>query len=207
MDNISSAILKRCELGDMTVTYLKSEDGRIGYVLMPSALTDKAVYDASQTDALVQLHVRGDDLAPGFINGFTLSETETTHHFVFDRQEVNEAEGVTRIVTYLKDQGGLKLRHNLIYRTGDRALTMYVVFENRSDAPVVLEHISSFTLGSLPPFGGNPEKDHLRIHRARSWWSAEGRFVSETVEELHMERSWSGIGTRSENQHQNLLPP
>ena len=198
MNNLISDTQKRYELGDMTVTYLKCEDGRIGYVLMPSVLADKAVDDPAQVDALVQLHVRGDDLAPGFINGFTLSETETTYRFVFDRQEVNETDGVTRIVTYLKDQRGLKLRHNLIYRSGDRALTMYVVFENGSDTPVVLEHISSFTLGSLPPFGGNREKDHLRIHRARSWWSAEGRFVSETVEELHMERSWSGTGTRSE---------
>ena len=191
-------ILSRFEFGDMTVIYVKNEAGKAGYVLIPSELADIAVCDPSQTDALVQLYVRGDDLAGGFINGLSLSETQTTNCFVYDGQEVNESDGVTRVVTYLKDKRGLRVLHHLIYRSGDRALTIYTVFENNGAAPVILEHISSFTLGSLPPFGGNREKDALRIHRAKSWWSAEGRFVSETVEGLHMERSWSGVGTRSE---------
>ena len=198
MNEQNSIILSRHALGDMTVTYVKHECGKVGYVLIPTALVNMVVYDPMQTDALVQLYIRGDTMACGFINGYTLSETSTTYGFVYDDQTVLVQDGMTEIVTSLKDQRGLRLRHRLTHRDGDRAIAISSAFENHSSDTVVLEHISSFTLGSLPPFGGDTEKDHLRVHRARSWWSAEGRFESETVEKLHMERSWSGCGTRSE---------
>ena len=38
----------------------------------------------------------------------------------------------------------------------------------------------------------------LRIHRARSSWSAEGRLITESAEALQLEPSWTGHAVRLE---------
>lgn len=37
-----------------------------------------------------------------------------------------------------------------------------------------------------------------KIHRLQSFWSAEGRLRTETIEELHLEKSWNGCARRIE---------
>lgn len=194
----NSPVISKFSLGDMTIAYLKDDKNRVGLMCVPSSKAEKASYNPDNMDPIVQLHIRGDVLASGFINGHTLSGTATTDGFIFDSQNVEKECDFTHIVTCLKDFRGNKLQHKLSYQENTRAFSVSVSFENGGENPIVLDYISSFSLGNLTPFGGKHETDKLVLHRARSWWSAEGRIESGAVENYHLESSWSGFGTRCE---------
>lgn len=61
---------------------------------------------------------------------------------------------------------------------------------NESMSSIRLEMLSSFTLGAITPFIDGMAPETMLLHRLRSTWSAEGRLVSETLEELQLEPSW-----------------
>jgi alpha-galactosidase len=58
--------------------------------------------------------------------------------------------------------------------------------------------ITSFSFGGITPFDAADANGRLRVHRFRSGWSAEARLETCTIEQLHLERSWSGAGAFSE---------
>jgi alpha-galactosidase len=58
--------------------------------------------------------------------------------------------------------------------------------------------LSSFSLGGITPFASDDAPGRIHFHRFRSFWSAEGRHINQPIEELHLERSWSGHGVRAE---------
>ena len=61
-----------------------------------------------------------------------------------------------------------------------------------------MEMLASFSLGGITPFHQADAEGRLKVHRFRSVWSAEGRHECRSIEELHLERSWSGAGAFSE---------
>ena len=61
--------------------------------------------------------------------------------------------------------------------------------ENKTDKETYIELLSSFALKKL-------KAD--RIHRATSFWSAEGKLLSQDLTELNFERSWANHGFRIE---------
>lgn len=63
------------------------------------------------------------------------------------------------------------------------------VFENATAEPARLELLSSFAIKGI-------KAD--RIHRAASFWSAEGKLVSQDLSTLDMERAWASHGLRIE---------
>lgn len=58
--------------------------------------------------------------------------------------------------------------------------------------------LSSFSLCGTPHHLRQTTRPGLFAHRFRSVWSAEGRLESTAIEDLHLERSWSGAGAFSE---------
>jgi alpha-galactosidase len=109
------------------------------------------------------------------------------------------AEGVrTTIVTTLLDGRGHRIEHRLSHRKGVAALESAMEFFNDSDRSVTLEMLASFSLGGITPFAPDDAPERLRVHRFRTGWSAEGRLETRTLEELHLERSWSGASAFSE---------
>jgi alpha-galactosidase len=104
----------------------------------------------------------------------------------------------TDVVTLLRRADGSRLEHRLTWCDGDGALTVETAFINDTDRPVTLEMLSSFCIGGITPFHEADAPGRLRVHRFRSRWSAEGRLDTRTVEQLHLERSWSGAGLFSE---------
>ena len=183
---------------DMEITYLRDNDGHVGLRVIPAALSDKVADGNAFSESLAQVYVRGDSFPSGATNGLTLAETPSTWEFTYRDQTVTEADGTTVITTLLGDGRGYLIRYILAHREGDHAVSVQTVFENASDTPVTLELLTAFSLGGLTPFGGRNETDRIRIHRARSWWSAEGRITTDVLEEMHFERSWSGHGGRVE---------
>lgn len=198
MDKKTASIISRFTMGDMEIVYIADERKHTGLAFVPACMADKAEYSAWGIESLVQLHMRGDNFATSFQNGHSLSNTQSTHGFAFDSQSVTEDEGATAIATVLTDGLGHKLTHLLTRREGLRAFEVKVTFENLSGEPVLLENLSSFAFGGLTPFGDVRATDRMKLHRARSWWSAEGRVESGTLEDYHMEPSWSRCGVRVE---------
>ena len=191
-------LIKELALGDMTAVYLADEAGHVGLTFVPAALTDRADPDAHELEPLVQLYIRGDGLPSAYANGLTSSGSSSGYLMKCKDQTVTEKDGVTVVETRMEDGRGYALNHILTYRAGDRAFAVKTVFENGSDGPVVLEALSSFSFGGLTPFGDTCATDRMILHRARSWWSAEGKIESGTLIDYHLEPSWSRHGVRCE---------
>jgi alpha-galactosidase len=157
----------------MKVRYRKSDDGRVGLELFPAGKEREIV----NTDSLVQIKIVGDDYPSGFSQGHSM---RNAHDF--------RLEGQVGELTTLRNGAGHRVEHRLIPRDG--AFEVRTTFFNDTNQPVTLEMLSSFSLGGIT--------GHLRVHRFRSAWSAEGRLDTQTLEQLHLEKSWSGHGAFSE---------
>jgi alpha-galactosidase len=75
---------------------------------------------------------------------------------------------------------------------------MYTTFINRSDRPLTLEMLSSFSLSGITPFAADDAPGRLFLHRFRSYWSAEGRYECRLAEDLALEPSWVNHAVRVE---------
>lgn len=153
---------------------------------------------AWEVDPLVHLHIAGDAHPGGFAQGRTLRNSATTDGLVV-RDHVRETrDGRTVLRTTLATAGGLVCTHEVITDEKSGVLEVRTSARNPTGAAVTLDFLSAFSLGGLTPFAGDDAAGRLRVHRFRSAWSAEGRQEECSVEELNLERSWTGHGVRSE---------
>ena len=121
----------------------------------------------------------GDEYGGHFTNGFSLSRSESVH----DMTEVEKNDDFT--VYRGKNGHTVKCFHK-----SERGVTFCSsVFENTTDKTARLELLSSFAVNGI-------KAD--KIHRATSFWSAEGKLLSQSLTELNMEPSWAHHGTRIE---------
>ena len=127
----------------------------------------------------VQFMVRGDSFGGHYINGLSMAESESLSKCTLvssdDEKNVYESSDGYRITAFHEKKGDV--------------WECRTVFENNSDKTVTLDMISSFALSDL-------QADTL--HRATSFWSAEGKMLSQKLTDLNMEPSWSGHGFRLE---------
>jgi alpha-galactosidase len=207
------------EFADITVRYpLDPKTGRVGLQILPTALKDQQTarratlrgeafidvlpgedaWPACVIDPLAQVKILGDPYTSGFATGHTMRNSPSAEGFRFDKQDVRADGAGTTILTTLTDGRGHRIEHRLAWREGGAALESAVEFFNDSDRPVTLEMLASFSLGDITPFAPDDAPGRLRVHRFRTGWSAEGRLETRTLEELHLERSWSGASAFSE---------
>ncbi len=203
--------VSRIPCGDMTVLYPRDEvSGHVGLWLIPGDMEDRMVSRRAYLDGieirrlpwppprawavepLVQLALAGDGGAAGFAQGRTMRDASATVRLTYEGQEVIREDGRTVVVTRLGSADGYRCEHLLTYHHGDAALRVRACFTNTSDHPLTLEMLSSFSLGGITPFASDDAPGRLVAHRLRSGWSAEARLVSEPVERLGLERSWTG---------------
>lgn len=213
-----SSILSTFTLGDLTICYRHDEaSGAVGLDLFPTALQERLAVRretlleapedqlpgipngrAWKVDPLVHLKIVGDRAGGGFSQGRTMRSAPSIERFEFDSQHEKREGDQTTVVTVLKSEEGFRLEHRLSWYDGDAAVQIETRFINGSPHPVTLEMLSSFSLGGLTPFARDDAPGRLQVHRFRSHWSAEGRLETRSIEELHLERSWSGSGAYSE---------
>ena len=192
--------------------------GHVGLVLFPSALAGQIVpcrggignepYIAAIPDAgnpparvidpLAQVKIIGDPYPGAFAQGHTMRNSPSAYSFGLAGQIKVSENAKTTIITTLKNASGCWIEHRFSWHDGDQAAEIVTTFHNESAAPVTLEMLSSFSLGGITPFDAADAPGRLRVHRFRSAWSAEGRLETRSIEELHLERSWSGSGMFSE---------
>ncbi len=205
------------ELADMTVRF-PVDAGRVGLEVFPTALKDRRVarraslrgeffidflpgndpWPAFVVESLAQVKIAGEPYPGAFSTGHTMRGSPSANAFLLDAQRTERDGDVSRIVTTVRNAAGHRIEHRLAWRNGDWAIEISTEFFNGSDAPVTLEMLASFALGGITPFAADDATGRLRVHRFRSLWSAEGRIETRTIEQLHLERSWSGAGAFSE---------
>jgi alpha-galactosidase len=127
----------------------------------------------------VELKLRTDAHNGGFSNGLTLCGSESTCGLEIISQE--------------KDSVVYKNAYNhyvtLSKKEGEHTVEVSTSFENRGEEVATLELLSSFAIKGI-------KAD--KIHRLQSFWSAEGKLRTETIEDLHLEPSWNRCGMRIE---------
>jgi len=200
--------------GDTTVLFpTDPQSGRVGLMLVPSSLVDSMAPHrpglaglpyidaipgvgnppALVVDPLAQIKIVGDPYPPGFAQGHTMRNSPSVDRFKLVKQE-HRAEGA--ILTILESAEGLRIEHRLIPHGA--AFVVETTLANHSPDPVKLEMFGSFSIGGITPFVGDDAPERLRAHRFRSVWSAEGRLETQSIEELHLERSWIGAAMFTE---------
>lgn len=125
-----------------------------------------------------QLKLRGDDFNGHFTNGLSMANSQSVHRckkaFEDNNKTVFKAEEYTVTAYHIKK---------------DDAYECYTVFKNTSSQSLTLDMLASFCIENI---------DADIIHRATSFWSAEGKLLTQSLVDINMERSWSGHGTRVE---------
>ncbi|MCR5093221.1 MAG: alpha-galactosidase [Lachnospiraceae bacterium] len=123
--------------------------------------------------------LRGDRYNDSYGNGFTLSGGESVQGMRIVREDADE--------TVFEGKKGHRIR--CIHEKQGDVTRCRSIFENTTGEPVYLELLSSFAVRGI-------KAD--RMHRATSFWSAEGRLLSQRINDLNMEQSWAKHGIRIE---------
>ncbi len=205
--------ISRYRFGDMRIDYVtEAKSNTVGLLLYPNSMVDKLVTHrkflswkpqkfpdmvAQRLESLVQFKLLGDSL-DGFSQGITMHNSDTLSSLQYSRQEEIQRGDETEIITYLSSTRGYSCEHHVRYYAGEEALTFFSTIQNDGPKKLRLEMLSSFSLGGITPFASDDAPNRLHVHRFRSFWSAEGRHISQPIEELSLERSWSGHGVRAE---------
>ena len=128
-------------------------------------------------ELIAEIKLEGDGYAGGFSCGLSMCRSKTIENF----KKVNETE--TKIC-YENAEGVLLT----VYKQKEsEVMHVWTEIENHSADEITMEMLASFALKNVVAD---------KIHRIQSFWSAEGRLRTETIEELNLECSWNGCATR-----------
>ncbi|WP_309400126.1 glycoside hydrolase family 36 protein [Cerasicoccus maritimus] len=145
-------------------------------------------------DSIVQVKLAQDPMDFGFLEGLTMQDSQTTLGLrPVENVAADSEHGDGVIVTCLENKAsGLRVFHYMEPTPVEGTLRMWSKVVNVGDAPIELEHLSSFVLSGLTPFAPDDAAGRLRLHRFQSWWSNEGKHEDTLLEDLHLVRNWQG---------------
>ena len=205
-------LLLEQEFDNIVVRYLMDEEGRVAMLMIPVNLRNDVNLDkAIGLDSIVDIQFQGYPYASGWGVGRTerhgsrpatkksdYFDPDEIHLFFYKSHEIIKNNLSINIKTILVNNLGFEIEHNLSWHYGEQAVEVNTIFSNCSNKPITIEMISSFVLGGITPFCEGVASDTLNLHRIRSSWSAEGRHVKHSIEDMHLERSWLGISKQVE---------
>ena len=207
--------LSEFQMGDMLLWYILDQAGqRVGLWMIPvqmrdqvvprrSYLTSRAVkllckdgrigpLRAWTVDSLVQVAARTTHNAVGRGQSRSLRRWGSTESLKYQQQQVQQSSGRTLIETTLASDD-LQVVHELSHAGLDPFVRIQVRITNVSNQPIAIDMASSFSLGGITPFAPDEAPERLRLHRFRTAWAMEGRHVIDTLEQLHLDRTWAGF--------------
>ncbi|WP_165777169.1 glycoside hydrolase family 36 protein [Bifidobacterium primatium] len=192
-------MLQQVTVGETTAIYRRDdESGTVELLLVPAGRTTDVTRDDCAAEPLVQAKIVGDDYPFGFSQGRTMRNSQTVTRMEFGRPRVfADDDGTTTVTTRIDDPRGWHYEHVLTMTTKSPAVEIHTSVVNDSAEAVTFEMLSSFTLGSISPFATGLDAENLTLHRLRSTWSAEGRLLSQPVEDLQLEPSWQRFSANS----------
>ncbi len=182
------------ELGDMTCIFEKdNENQKVGFSVIPSEMQDKLVMETKnyRVNNMIQLKIMGDVYPGCYGNGGTMHNSGSTDLMICQSQKVVDTSFGKEIHTYFEDERGYQVENIISYYDGEESIEMKNVFVNAGDNMVTLEMLASFEMGNLTPFVEGDAVGTMQVHRLLSKWSHEGRLVTERIEDMQLEPSWS----------------
>lgn len=196
MKNMSKQIMSRI-LGDMRLIYnLDEETGIAGLSILPD-IDNACRHKRIKIHSLVEAKIVGDNYSGSYFGGTSMKYSDTTDSLKYDRQKIEEKDGETRIITYLKSDRGIEAKHTLTHKNGRKYVTVRTELINNSGNDIKLEMLSSFALYNISPYLDGAGENSMLLHRMRSKWSQEGRLTTETLEDLQLEECWCYANSNS----------
>lgn len=215
--------ISRIRLGDMLAEYRQNENsGLVELVLLPWSRRNDVVERRDhlpddelpgiahlpekwrpvpanrELDSLIQLRLRGDDPCGGYSTGLTMRDSPNLAELEYKGQKIRRTRPGISIDTRFVRSNGLECVHHLLWNKGEQGVRIKTTVRNSGKSELTLEMLASFSLGNLTPFASDDAPGRLLLHRYRSNWSNEGRPLVESLESLNLERSWMGVGVRTE---------
>ncbi len=189
--------VKEYRFGDMVLRYERDEEDRVGLVLYPASLSlpDQLQKQAAM-DPLVQVKLVGDPYCAQ--GGNTMRQSRSTLALRLVEQTLKQDGARQCVRTVLADARGYEAVHTASWEEGDRFVRMRTSYENKSSEAIRLELLSSFSLTGLSPYLPGDCSGDVMVHRLQSRWSQEGRLLSQTLEDLQLETSWTKGSVRCE---------
>lgn len=195
-------LLESYHFGDMSARYYIDEESKnIGLVLLPiSKLRDDTDYNCFQDeiDSLVQFKIVGDIYPGAYAGGNTMRQGPSTTNLEYEASRHVIEDSQQTIITTLIDKRGYIIEHHLSWKQNTEYLEVFVILRNESREPIVIEMLSSFSIGGITPLSKGDAHGQLKLHRIRSVWSMEGRLETRSMEELQLEPAWSRHAIRCE---------
>ncbi len=208
-------LLSEFHLSDMLVWYILDQASqRVGLWMIPADfrsriavrrpyLTSRAVQMLCQdgrigplrawtVDSLVQVAARTSLNTIGRGQSRSLRRWPSTENLKYQKQEAQLSSNNQVIHTTLSS-GELQVAHILSHQGNDPFVKIQVTVTNTSAQSMAIDMASSFSLGGITPFASDEAAERLRLHRFRTAWAMEGRHVVDTLEQLHLDRTWAGF--------------
>lgn len=202
--------VSKISLGDMQAIFPVNEEGRAGFLLIPSVdldASDKDIHlEKGWITPMVQLSVTGDSSDIGFAAGETRHNSGLTMSMKYAGQEVLEetVDGnketkqkfLKTIITKFVNENGIRAEQILTHVSDSKSVSVQTKVTNDGDEDIMLEALSSFCLTGITPYSEDAGRDRLFLHKIRSRWSAEGRHEERPIEDMLLEPSWARFGER-----------
>ncbi|MGN0108169.1 MAG: glycoside hydrolase family 36 protein [Hominilimicola sp.] len=182
---------------DMRVIYsIDEKTNLVGLCILPD-INRKFCEKKVKIHSLAEAKIVGDNYAGSYFGGESMKYSDTTLSLKYDRQEIEEIKTETRIITYLKSDRGIEIKHTLTHKNGRKYVTIRTELINNSYSDIKLEMLSSFALYNISPYLEGAGENAMILHRLRSKWSQEGRLISEAFEDLQLEECWCYANSKS----------
>ena len=182
---------------DMKIMYLLDNDSqKVGITIEPLNAPSKVQELKIDIQSLIQCKIVGDNYSGSYMNGSSMLYSGSNERFLYKNQEVHKISDETIVKTVFETEDGITAVHINSWKTGRKYVKACSFIENNSNSDIKLEMVSAFTLSGISPYSpkGNA---NLLLHRLRSKWSMEARFVTESFEDLQLEDSWTMSHTKS----------
>ncbi|MCH5188832.1 MAG: alpha-galactosidase, partial [Oscillospiraceae bacterium] len=188
---------KVINVGGMTIEYPEKDGQRFGMRLRLNEEPRAGEKRDRIERPLVQCKIVGDNYPTVYLCGSSMIESDSSYRFKFDREETEVKDGKTVFKTYMKTENGIEAVYVNEFRENARYITAYTEMTNNSGEEIALEMLSSFSMYGISPYNSDAAPESYVLHRARSKWSREARFVEEPLEELLLEDTWTYWHTKS----------
>ncbi len=185
------------KIGDMVLEYPEKEGQRFGMRLRTADEPNPGKKRDRIERPVIQCKIIGDKYPSNYLSGSSMLESDTSYRFRFDREEREEKDGKTVIRTVMKTENGIEAAAVNEFYSDGRYMTAYTEIVNNSDGEITLEMLASFAMYGISPYNDGPAPESYVLHRARSKWSREARFVEEPLEDQLLEDSWNVWHMRS----------
>ncbi len=186
-----------------SVWYLVDDEKQVSMFLIPKDMEDKVSnawdeenggFDARadyvhqwNIGKLVHLSLSHQPKTSG-----TLKFSRRLADLKYVNQEVKKDAYSISIITELVSEEGYSVIHRVRKYDGYNAFMVDCEFVNNLDREFTIDMITSVSLDNLSPFQKDDAPYKYALHRFRGGWSLEGKHISDDIEELSLEKSYSG---------------